>query len=134
MRFNLGKLTEDEEVELFRLSLSGEKRFTLEYYPEGYDSRDSWHICSIETLCSTNDYNEVVQKIQQHYQSLLADDASLIANDETVACYQITDALNYNDEEVQIQLSELTRLSFMLQLCGYQPKKKTAKKTSATKE
>lgn len=134
MRFNLGKLTEDEEVELFRLSLSGEKRFTLEYYPEGYDSRDSWHKCSIETLCSTNDYNEVVQKIQQHYQSLLANDASLIANDETVAYYQITDALNYNDEEVQIQLSELNRLSFMLQLCGYQPKKKTTKKAAATKE
>lgn len=134
MRFNLGKLTEDEEIELFRLSLSGEKRFTLEYYPKGYDSRDSWHICSIETLCSTNDYNEVVQKIQQHYQSLLANDASLIANDETVAYYQITDALNYNDEEVQIQLSELNRLSFMLQLCGYQPKKKTTKQATATKE
>ena len=134
MRFNLGKLTEDEEVELFRLSRSGKKRFTLEYYPKGYESDCSWgHKCSIETLCFTNDYNEVVQKIQQHYQSLLANDASLIANDETVAYYQITDVLNYNDE-VQIQISELNRLSFMLQLCGYQPKKKTTKKATATKE
>ena len=133
MRFNLGKLTEDKEVELFRLSLSGEKRFTLEYYPNGYESNCSWHKSSIETLCFTNDFTEIVQKLQQHYQGLIANNASLIANDETVSYYQITDALNYN-EDVQIQLSELNRLNFMLQLCGYQPTKKTAKKTSATKE
>lgn len=133
MGFNLGKLTEDEDIELYRLERKGEKRFTLKYYPKGYEWEKHYRRSSIELLCCSNDFQEIMQTLRKHYLALLADDMSLILNDKSIAYYEVQDLIN-NEEEMKIEIVELNKLSFMLQLCGYQPTKKNAKKTSATKE
>ena len=138
MRFNLGKPTEDEEYEIYKLKRSGDTRYELEYIVDGVDYLQ---LGNDRTLFQSNNYAEIIQKMRDHYQSLLANDASLITDFDIKDYYDITDFAAYDYDRggkkcITIKVADLNRQAFMHQFYGdvAKPVKKTTKKTAATKE
>lgn len=132
MRFNLGTLTEDQEWRLYQLKRNGQTRFALEYTPE----KRNWDYNPV--IFESENYDEVISKMKEHYQDLLRKDVSLITDFDTKSFYQIYDFSDHEDyapdmKNLTIPVKDLNRLSFMLQLCT--ETKKTAKRsTKTTKE
>lgn len=138
MRFNLGKPTENEEYEIWKLKRSGDTRYQLDYIVDGIDYYKQGNN---RVLLQSNNYDEIIQKLRDHYQSLLANDVSLITDFDIKDNYDIYDFAAYDDDRggkkcITIKIADLNRQAFMHQFYGdvAKPVKKTAKKTSATKE
>lgn len=138
MRFNLGKPTENEEYEIYKLKRSGDTRYELDYIVDGINYL---RLGNDMVVLKSNNYTEIIQKLRDHYQSLLANDVSLITDLDIKDVYEIWDFAADDDDRgghkcITINIADLNRQAFMHQFYGdvAKPVKKTAKKTAATKE
>lgn len=129
MKLNIGKMTKAEDTKMYQLRRDGQYRYYLSYVPEGYLYEDPFF--------EANLFEDVMNKIAEHYQKKIADDVSELTNINTGDVYRIEDFCGegeYRNEPavLDINVSDLHKISFLLPLLGYGKKatRKSSKKGS----
>lgn len=129
MKLNIGQMTKEEDTKLYALRRDGYKRYSLSYVPEGLDYEHPFF--------EANKFEDIMNKLAEHYQQMIADDVSEITNINTGAFYRIDDFCA-NGERIgdcaylEIGVSDLNKISLLLPLLGYS--KKTTKRTTKKAE
>lgn len=129
MKLNIGQMTKEEDTKLYALRRDGYKRYSLSYVPEGLDYE--------HPLFEANKFEDIMNKLAEHYQKMTADDVSEITNINTGDFYRIEDFCGKGERtgdcaHLEINVSDLNKISLLLPLLGYS--KKTTKRTTKKAE
>ena len=129
MKLIIGKMTKAEDTKLYSLRRDGYKRYSLSYVSEG-------HECEYPFF-EANKFEDVMNKMVQHYSQMIDDDISEITNINAGDYYRIEDFCGEGEyigdyAHIEINVSDLRKISLLLPLLGYS--KKTTKRSTKKAE
>lgn len=133
MKLNIGQMTKEEDTKLYALRRDGYKRYALSYVPEGHEYDHPFF--------QANKFEDIMNKMVQHYRQMIDDDISEITNINAEDFYCIEDFCGKGERigdpaHLEINVSDLRKISLLLPLLGYSKKttKRTTKKAAATEQ
>lgn len=131
MKLNIGQMTKEEDTKLYALRRDGYKRYCLSYVSNGQEYNHPFF--------EANKFEDVMNKMVQHYQQMIDNDISEITNINSGDFYRIEDYCGKGERigdyaQLEISVSDLNKISLLLPLLGYSKKTTKRTKKAATTE